>query len=57
MITVQNGLALRYVRHPVECGLFGVPGFRWVPAKKTVRVEYRAFVTASDSIPGEPPIA
>jgi len=38
-------------------GLFGVPGFRWVPAKKTVRVEYRAFVTASDSIPGEPPIA
>ncbi len=35
--------------------LFGVPGFRWIPAKKSVAVEYRAFVTTADSIPEEPP--
>jgi hypothetical protein len=35
--------------------LFGVPTYRWIPAKKTVRVEYRAFVTTADSIPEEAP--
>lgn len=45
-------------RAMIERGsLFGVPGFRWIPAKKTVRAEYRAFVTASDSVPAEPPVA
>jgi hypothetical protein len=35
--------------------LFGVPGYRWIPARKTVRVEYRASVTTADRIPEEPP--
>jgi hypothetical protein len=35
--------------------LFGVPGYRWIPARKTVRVEYRAFVTTAERIPEEPP--
>jgi hypothetical protein len=35
--------------------LFGVPAYRWIPARKTVRVEYSAFVTTSDSIPEEAP--
>jgi hypothetical protein len=35
--------------------LFGVPAFRWIPARKTVTVEYRAFITQADSIPEEPP--
>jgi hypothetical protein len=34
--------------------LFGVPGYRWIPARKTARVEYRAFVTTADAIPDEP---
>ena len=43
-------------RQMIERGsLFGVPGFRWIPAKSTVRVEYSAFVTTSDFIPEEPP--
>ncbi len=36
--------------------LFGVPSYRWIPARKTVRVEYRAFVTTADSIPEAPPV-
>jgi len=36
--------------------LFGAPAFRWIPAKKSVKVEYRAFVTAADSIPNHPPM-
>jgi hypothetical protein len=44
-------------RQMIERGsLFGVPGYRWIPARKTVRVEYRAFVTTADSIPEEPPL-
>jgi len=44
-------------RAMIERGsLFGVPGFCWVPAKGTVRAEYRAFLVASDSIPEEPPV-
>jgi hypothetical protein len=43
-------------RRMIERGnLFGVPGFRWMPAKSAVRVEYRAFITTSDFIPEEPP--
>lgn len=44
-------------RAMIERGsLFGVPGFRWVPAKRKVRAEYRTFLIASDSIPEEPPV-
>ena len=44
-------------RQMIERGsLFGVPGYRWIPARKTVRVEYRAFVTTAQSIPDEPPL-
>jgi hypothetical protein len=43
-------------RQMIERGsLFGVPAFRWIPAKTTVGVEYRAFITTADSIPEEPP--
>ena len=39
-------------RQMVERGrLFGVPGFRWIPAKSKVRVEYRAFLRAAEAIP------
>ena len=31
--------------------LFGVPGYRWLPAKARAQVEYWAFITSSDSIP------
>jgi hypothetical protein len=45
-------------RAMIERGsLFGVPSFRWLPAKSTVRVDYRAFVVTADSIPEEPPVA
>ena len=44
-------------RQMIERGrLFGVPGFRWIPARKTVRVEYRTFVTTAEKIPDEPPM-
>lgn len=36
-------------------GLFGFPGFRWIPARKSVSVEYCAFIVAADAIPEEPP--
>ena len=43
-------------RAMIERGsLFGVPGYRWIPARKTVQVEYRAFLTTAPSIPDEPP--
>jgi hypothetical protein len=43
-------------RAMIERGsLFGVPAFRWIPAKSAVRVEYKAFVTTAESIPEEPP--
>lgn len=43
-------------RKMIERGnLFGAPGFRWIPAKGRVRVEYRAFVVAADLIPETPP--
>jgi hypothetical protein len=31
--------------------LFGAPGYRWIPAKASVRVEYSAFITTADAIP------
>jgi hypothetical protein len=31
--------------------LFGVPGYRWLPAKSKAQVEYWAFITRADSIP------
>jgi hypothetical protein len=34
--------------------LFGVPAYRWVPAKTTVHASYRALVTVSESIPEVP---
>jgi hypothetical protein len=44
-------------RQMIERGkLFGVPGYRWIPARKTVRVKYRAFVTTADAIPETPPL-
>lgn len=36
----------------VERGdLFGVPGYRWLPARSILRVEYHAFITVADQIP------
>ena len=32
-------------------GLFGQPGFRWIPARTKVTVDYCAFVTTADHIP------
>lgn len=31
--------------------LFGVPGFRWIPARSTVTVHYEAFACRADSMP------
>ncbi len=43
-------------RQMIERGtLFGVPVYRWIPARKTVHVEYRAFLTTAPNIPDEPP--
>jgi hypothetical protein len=32
-------------------GLFGVPGYRWIPARTKVRVAYYAFIATAESIP------
>ena len=32
-------------------GLFGVPGYRWIPARTKVHVDYYAFVATAKSIP------
>jgi hypothetical protein len=32
-------------------GLFGVPGYRWLPAKGRLEAEYRAVIMRADSIP------
>ena len=38
-------------------GLFGAPGYRWIPAKSKVTVEYSAFVRSAEEIPEDwPPI-
>jgi hypothetical protein len=31
--------------------MFGVPGYRWLPAKTKARVDYWAFIVSADSIP------
>ncbi|MGI8741105.1 MAG: hypothetical protein ACR2NN_00765 [Bryobacteraceae bacterium] len=31
--------------------MFGVPAYRWLPAKSTLHAEYYAFITAAGSIP------
>jgi hypothetical protein len=44
-------------RQMIERGkLFGVPGYRWIGARQTLRVSYRAFVTTADAIPAQPPL-
>jgi hypothetical protein len=35
--------------------MFGVPGYRWVPAKRSVSAEYRLFLVPSETIPAAPP--
>ncbi len=35
-------------------GMFGVPGYRWIPAKSKVRVDYFAFLETAERIPEEP---
>jgi hypothetical protein len=37
-------------------GVFGVPGYKWVPAKGQLAVEYRLFLLSADSIPEQVPI-
>jgi len=42
-------------RAMIERGaLFGTPTYRWIPARTTVNVKYRAFVTVAESIPDLP---
>ena len=36
-------------------GMFGVPGFRWIPARARVRVEYRAFIRRAESMERQNP--
>jgi len=44
-------------RQMIERGrLFGVPGYKWIPARKTVRVEYQTVLTTADSMPSQPPV-
>jgi hypothetical protein len=31
--------------------MFGVPGYRWIPARTKVQVDYWAFITSAESIP------
>jgi hypothetical protein len=39
-------------RQMIERGsLFGVPAYRWIPAKSRVRADYCAFVQTAESIP------
>jgi hypothetical protein len=32
-------------------GMFGMPGFRWIPARSKVRASYHAFIRTADAIP------
>ena len=34
-------------------GMFGEKGYRWIPAKSSVRVNYQAFIRTADAIPEE----
>jgi len=33
--------------------LFGVPGYRWIPARQQVRVDYCAFIGLAEGVPDE----
>jgi hypothetical protein len=45
-------------RQMIERGrLFDVSGFRWIPARKTIAVEYQAVVTTAERMPERPPIS
>ncbi len=35
--------------------LFGVPGYRWVPARTRLTAQYRLFLVPADSVPEAPP--
>ncbi len=37
-------------------GLFGVPGYRWIPARGSATVEYRLFLLPAESVPETLPI-
>jgi hypothetical protein len=37
-------------------GLFGVPGYRWIPARGSVTVEYRLFLVPATSVPESLPV-
>ena len=42
-------------RKMIERGsLFGVPGYRWIPAKARVRTDYRAFIRTATAVPEQP---
>jgi len=38
-------------------GLFGVPGYRWVPARKTISAEYKVFLVPAEAVPESPPVS
>jgi hypothetical protein len=35
-------------------GMYGAPGYRWIPAKSKVSVQYLAFLQDADTIPEQP---
>ena len=44
-------------RAMIERGrLFGAPGYKWVPAREQVRVEYKVFLVPADAVPEKLPI-
>ncbi len=44
-------------RQMIERGsLFGVPAYRWISARQTLRAEYRAFITTAAAMPDESPV-
>ena len=43
-------------RAMIERGaLFNVPGYKWIPARRQLTVEYRLFLVRADSVPEHPP--
>jgi hypothetical protein len=44
-------------RQMIERGsLFSTPAYRWLLARKTLRVKYKALLTTSETVPATPPI-
>ena len=44
-------------REMIERGsLFGTPAYRWLPARKMLRVKYKALLTVSETVLAVPPI-